>query len=95
MNNWNELTPEQSDGIGIIKNIVCAYCQNRLRHGCIEECAREGLYRNLEPMKLSTLQHAPRLPSMSVMMQFAPVTRIAMMHLVLHYSQLNDDYPSA
>ncbi len=77
------------------QNIVCAYCQNKLRHGRIEKCAPEGLYRNLELMKLSAWQRAPKLPSMSVMMEFALVTRIALIHLVLHYLLWHDDMPTA
>ncbi len=84
MNKWNELTPEQSDGIGIIKNVVCAHCRNMWKHLCITECAPEGLYRNLEPVELSDSKHHPKLPSMSALMKYAPVTRVALMYLVLH-----------
>ncbi len=85
MSEWSELMPEQPDGIGVIKNIVCTYCRSKLRHACIEECTPVGLYRNLEPMELHNWQRAPKLPSMSALMEFAPVTRFAYMYLVLHY----------
>lgn len=91
MSESRELPPEQPDGFGVIKNIVCAYCRNKLRHGCIAVCAPEGLYRNLEPMELGNWQRAPKLPNMSKLMDYAPVTRIALMYLVLHYVlSLND-----
>ncbi len=91
MSEWQGLTPEQPDGFGVIKNVVCAYCRNKLRHGCTEECAPEGLYRNLEPMELGEWQPAPNLPSMSELMQFAPVTRSALMYLVLYYLTSSDN----
>ncbi len=81
---WQELKPEQPDGFGVIKNVVCAYCRNKLRHGCIAVCAPEGLYRNLEPMEAGYTLRTPKLPSMSALMEYAPVTRIALMYLVLH-----------
>ncbi len=81
----NELTPEQPDGIGVIKNVVCRYCQNKLRQGCIEECAPEGLYRNLEPMELDLWHDPPKLPRMAKFLEYGPVTRLALMYLVLHY----------
>ena len=91
MNQWRELTPEQPDGIGVIKNVVCACCRNSLKRGCITEYAPEGLYRNLEPRELDIWQRLPKLPSMSKLMEYAPVTRIALMYLVLHYLSSVDD----
>ncbi len=85
MGDWCELTPEQPDGIGVIKNVVCAHCRNKLRHGCIEVCAPEGLYRNLEPIELSNTHRAPKLPNITAFIEYAPVTRIALMYLVLNY----------
>jgi hypothetical protein len=84
MDKWHELAPEQPDGMGVIKHVVCAYCRNGLKHGCIEECAPEGLYRNLEPMALG-MKYPPKLPIMAALMKYALVTRLAMMYLVLHY----------
>jgi hypothetical protein len=91
MDKWHELTPEQPDGMGIIKNVVCAYCRNSLKHGCIEECAPEGLYRNLEPSELDMWRYLPKLPPMRKLMGFAPVTRFALMYLILHYLLLSED----
>ncbi len=82
---WQELMSEKPDGFGVIKNMVCKYCRNKLRHGCIEACAPEGLYRNLEPKELAEWKHLPKLPSMSKLMDYAPVTRFAYMYLALHY----------
>lgn len=90
MNQRDGLTPERPDGIGAIKNVVCAYCRNNLKHGCITECAPEGLYRNLEPMELAIWQYPPKLPSMAKMLEYAPVTRLALMYLVVHYAQTYD-----
>lgn len=91
MSHWRELSPEQPDGRGVIKNIVCAYCRNKFKHSCIAMCASEGLYRNLEPMELSIWQNLPKLPNMSTLMHYAPVTRLAFMYLVLHYVSSLDD----
>ncbi len=88
---WLELMPEKPDGFGVIKNIVCEYCRNKLRQGCIEVCAPEGLYRNLHPTDLGEWQHPPNLPSMSKLMEFAPSTRFALMYLTLHYVVSRDD----
>ncbi len=92
MNQWKEWTPEKPDGFGVIKHVVCAYCRNSLRHGCITECAPEGLYRNLEPMELEVWQYPPKLPSMATLLECAPVTRLALMSLVVHYVQTHDVY---
>lgn len=91
MSDSRELTPEHPDGIGVIKNIVCAYCRNKFRYDCIKVCAPGGLYRNLEPMELVNWQRTPELPSMAKMLEFAPVTRIAFMYLVLYYMSSLDD----
>ena len=92
LSDWRELTPEHPDGSGVIKNIVCGYCGNKFKHGCIVVCAPEGLYRNLEPMALGNWQRLPKLPAMSKLMRYAPVTRIAFMYLVLHYAFSVDDW---
>jgi hypothetical protein len=84
---WREFAPERPDGIGVIKRVVCVYCRNQLKHGCITECAPEGLYRNLEPTELDLWHDPPKLPSMARLMAYAPVTRLALMHLVLYYLQ--------
>ncbi len=86
MNQWHELEREKPDGIGVIKHVVCAHCRNKFRHDCIEVCAPEGLYRNLVPMELVNWQRAPQLPDMSKLMDYAPVTRFAVLYLVLHYT---------
>ncbi len=80
--------PEEPEGIGMIRSVVCLYCQNRLRQGCIEECAPEGLFRNLEPRELDMWHYPPRLPSMRKLLEYAPVTRMALLYLVVHYSSL-------
>ena len=85
MSVWRELSPEKSDGLGIIKNVVCAYCRNRFKYRGITSCSSEGLYRNLEPMELGDWQRPPKLPAMSKLMDYAPVTRMTLMYLVLHY----------
>ncbi len=90
MSQWRELSPEQPDGIGVIKNIVCAYCRNKFKHSCIATCAPEGLYRNLVPMELTYWQNAPKLPHMSKLMAYAPVTRMALMYLILFYASSLD-----
>lgn len=87
MNQQYEIAPEKPDGMGVIKYLVCAHCRNSLRQRCIEECAPEGLYRNLEPRELGMWLYPPRLPSMAKLMECAPVTRLALMYLVLHYIQ--------
>ena len=87
MEQWRELTPETPDGLGTIKSIVCAYCQNRLRQRCVDECAPEGLYRNLEPKEMHPFDHLPSLPRMAKLMEYGFVTRFALMYLVLHYLQ--------
>jgi hypothetical protein len=91
MNQHPGLKPEQPEGIGVIKLAVCRYCKNNLKPGCINSCAPEGLYRNLEPMELDMWHDPPRLPSMSTLMDYAPVTRFALMYLVLHYVSALDD----
>jgi hypothetical protein len=90
-NQWDEWTPEQCDGIGVIKNLVCAHCRNILKQRCIEECAPEGLYRNLEPRELDEWRHPLKIPCMSRLMEFAPVTRFALMYLILYYMQSRED----
>lgn len=89
---WHELSSEQPDGIGVIKYVVCAYCRNKLRQRCIEECAPEGLYRNLEPEDFDLSRHPAKLPRMSKLVEYAPVTRMALMYLVLHYVLSLDDW---
>lgn len=84
MDQGQGLTSEQPDGIGMIKSVVCIYCRNRLRQGCITECATEGLYRNLEPIELDW-RYPPKLPSMARLLELAPVTRLALVTLMLHY----------
>ena len=90
MNQRDESVAEQSDGIGVIKSIVCTYCRNRLRQRCIEECAPQGLYRNLEPRELAHYESPPRVERMASILECAPITRLALMTLVLHY--LTEDF---
>lgn len=86
MSQQRDLTPERAEGIGVIRGVVCRYCRNQLRQHCVEACASEGLYRNLEPKTLDSWQRPPRLTGMAKLLEYAPITRLAWMYLAIHYS---------
>lgn len=51
----------------------------------MNDCAPEGLYRFLEPVRLRELNDLPEVPSMARLLDYSQVTRLALINLILYY----------
>lgn len=66
---------------------IGAYCRNRGRELCINDCAPQGHFEHLEPLTLEAWELPPELPPYGDLFQLNHHVVRGVFYLALHYQQ--------